>query len=230
MNPNPNEILLHKCAESEVYLKKDFKLKSGEIIEVILKHRIPKSYRIPEIEKMISLSRLKKESNNLIKAEKLGLPVPHIYKTEKTTKKIFLEYFKNYQTVKNYISKETNEENKNKNLLIIFKELGKIIAKLHNNNIIHGDLTSSNMMINNKNDLKLIDFGLSSISNNIEEKAVDLYVFEKSLLCEKDSNGILKEILKAFYIGYEDKSKNWDKLWERLEKVKLRGRKKLAFG
>ena len=181
---------------------------------------------------MISLSRLRKESNNLIKAEKLGIPVPHIYKIDKKTKKLYMEYLKDYKTIKNYITEEKskNENEKKNNLIFIFKNLGEIISLLHNNHIIHGDLTSSNMMVNKLNNLKLIDFGLSGISHNYEDKAVDLYVFEKSLLCEKNSNGILEEVLKSFYIGYESKSSNWDNIWKRLEKVKLRGRKKLAFG
>ena len=64
------------------------------------------------------------------------------------------------------------------------------MGRLHNVQIIHGDLTSSNVMVSktDNSSVKLIDFGLSQITDNTEEKAVDLYVFEKSLICE--NNGL----------------------------------------
>ena len=55
---------------------------------------------------------------------------------------------------------------------------------MHNENVIHGDLTSSNIMIKKDQDsidIRIIDFGLSFISDSIEHKAVDLNVFEKSI-------------------------------------------------
>jgi len=56
-----------------------------------------------------------------------------------------------------------------------------VIAKLHNGGVIHGDLTTSNMMVKN-NQVYLIDFGLSYVKNDIEDQAVDLYVLEKAFL------------------------------------------------
>ncbi len=87
-------------------------------------------------------------------------------------------------------------------------QLGESVAKLHNNHIIHGDLTSSNIMINLEKEEKifLIDFGLSFISENTENKAVDLFVFEKSLFCEKNSSRFADELLKIFWVGYKKHS------------------------
>ena len=61
-------------------------------------------------------------------------------------------------------------------------KIGRIIGNLHLNEIIHGDLTTSNILIvKEDNDLKIyfIDFGLSIVSNHLEDKAVDLYVLER---------------------------------------------------
>lgn len=59
--------------------------------------------------------------------------------------------------------------------------MGQMILRLHNVNIIHGDLTTSNMMISNDK-LYLIDFGLAYTKPNAEDKAVDLYVLERAFV------------------------------------------------
>lgn len=61
-------------------------------------------------------------------------------------------------------------------------EVGKYIALLHGDSVIHGDLTTSNMIVTESGTLYLIDFGLSYIRNNIEDFAVDLYVLEKAFI------------------------------------------------
>ena len=112
-----------------------------------------------------------------------------------------------------------------------FTLLGNYLAELHNGNIIHGDLTSSNIMIDvDHHKLKFIDFGLSSTSANIEDKAVDLYVFEKSLQCDQSEGNRVNDLIETLYVGYIAKSDKLDAVIQRLQKVKLRGRKKIAFG
>ena len=68
------------------------------------------------------------------------------------------------------------------------------------------------------------------ISNSIEDKAVDLYVFEKSLLCEKNCEKHFEKGIEKFYEGYTVVSTDASRVIQRLGKVKLRGRKKIAFG
>jgi TP53 regulating kinase-like protein len=53
--------------------------------------------------------------------------------------------------------------------------IGKSIAKLHNNNLIHGDITTSNMILQDDK-IHFIDFGLGSKNGEIETKGVDLHV------------------------------------------------------
>ena len=58
--------------------------------------------------------------------------------------------------------------------------MGKTINKVHDLGIIHGDLTTSNMIIRNDKQIVLIDFGLSYYKDSAEDKAVDLYVLERA--------------------------------------------------
>lgn len=88
-------------------------------------------------------------------------------------------------------------------LIDISISIGNAISKLHSQ-IIHGDLTTSNIMIsNNHNEDRVIfiDFGLSySDSLTIEDKAVDLYVLERSLEVTHPNIKIVSEnILIYFY-------------------------------
>jgi TP53 regulating kinase-like protein len=123
---------------------------------------------------------------------------------------------------------ENEEELKAK----VAREIGKVIGILHKNQIIHGDLTTSNFLILKDSEpavVYFIDFGLSFSSNMLEDKAVDLYVLERALLSthSEDAERIFEQILKAYAEAYD---KDYDKVHERLEQVRLRGRKRTMVG
>ena len=60
-------------------------------------------------------------------------------------------------------------------------KIGETIGILHKNDIMHGDLTTSNLLYDDKtNQIYVIDFGLSQKDCKIEDKAVDLYVLERA--------------------------------------------------
>ena len=132
---------------------------------------------------------------------------------------------------------------------------------MHKGDIIHGDLTTSNMMIrpylpidkifqsNSQNQLKLsvvdiakdidrasfymIDFGLSSVSNKIEDKAVDIYVLKRAFISSHPGSENLFEMLLKNYQDImcqeNDKHKGL-KIIAKFREVELRGRKRECFG
>lgn len=120
------------------------------------------------------------------------------------------------QKLKNYVN-SANEEQVHETLV----ELGKIIKKLHDNNVIHGDLTTSNMILREAK-IYLLDFGLGALTATIEDKAVDLYLFEKAFIATHPS---LEKNFSVFLEEYGDKV-----VLNRLDQVRQRGRKKVAFG
>jgi Kae1-associated kinase Bud32 len=61
------------------------------------------------------------------------------------------------------------------------KQIGQAVGKLHGLNIVHGDLTTSNMILKEGKDLVMIDYGLSGMSSSVEDKAVDLYVLSRAI-------------------------------------------------
>jgi len=108
---------------------------------------------------------------------------------------------------------------------------------MHIKNVIHGDLTTSNMMVwvgehKSIQDLYLIDFGLSSFSHKVEDQAVDLYVLKRALISlHPGSEKLFDIILEKYQNEYSktdaDKGKQ---IVEKYKDVELRGRKKVCFG
>jgi len=180
----------------------------------LIKDRIKKSYRISYLDLKLRKTRTKKESKLLQKASEL-IPVPTLIKTDEK-EKIEMSFIKGKK-----LSESLDEL---KNSLEICKKIGENIAKLHDENIIHGDLTTSNMIYEEKErKVYFIDFGLGYESSKIEDKAVDLHLIKQALEAKhfKDYEKFFKEILEGYKI-----SKNHKEVLKRLEKVESRGRYK----
>jgi TP53 regulating kinase-like protein len=124
--------------------------------------------------------------------------------------------------------------------------MGRLVGKLHNIGIVHGDLTTSNMIFllkdneksnNNTYDLVLIDFGLAKSTFSVEEQAVDLYVLERALQSTHPDlpPNFLDLLLEAYSkttttTATANASKNSQTTLQRLEQVRMRGRKRECFG
>uniref|UniRef100_A0A1B6M2S2 non-specific serine/threonine protein kinase n=2 Tax=Graphocephala atropunctata TaxID=36148 RepID=A0A1B6M2S2_9HEMI len=112
--------------------------------------------------------------------------------------------------------------------------MGSAIAKLHKNGIVHGDLTTSNMLVREDekglvSTLFLIDFGLSQSDASPEDKGVDLYVLERALIStHKNADEIFKLILETYTKIY--KKGGCPEVLSKLEEVRARGRKRTMVG
>lgn len=121
-------------------------------------------------------------------------------------------------------------------LLDLMQRVGQAVGRLHEIGVIHGDLTTSNLMLRPttedvKNDLEgdvvLIDFGLATQSLQDEDRAVDLYVLERAWgSTHPQAEDLFKEALKAYGQSY----KGGKVVLKKLEEVRLRGRKKSMLG
>jgi TP53 regulating kinase-like protein len=110
----------------------------------------------------------------------------------------------------------------------LMKQIGTAVARLHDGGLVHGDLTTSNMIVREGDgQLVLIDFGLSHLSKLPEDKGVDLYVLERALLStHSDQPELFKGILQA----YQASSKHHAEVCRRFAEVRLRGRKRTMVG
>ena len=184
---------------------------------IVTKNRIEKSYRYPDLDKKIRKLRTRSESKILQKASKI-VNVPKVINVDEKNTKIELEYIEG-KRLSEYLEKTNYKK--------MSEKIGKGLAKLHDNNIIHGDLTTSNLILNEKkNKVYFIDFGLGFHSPRIEDKAVDLHLIKQAL--EAKHPTIHEGAFKSVIEGYQ-KSKSAKRTIEQLEKVEKRGRYKSQY-
>ena len=142
--------------------------------DVVQKKRISKLYRIKEIDNQLISSRTRGEAKLMIEARKYGVSIPSIYDVDLEKGIITMDYL-NGKRIKDILNNLSEEERAS-----ICKKIGEDIAKLHNNDIIHGDITTSNMILMD-NKIHFIDFGLGEKNSEIEAKGVDLHVLMEAI-------------------------------------------------
>lgn len=179
---------------------------------LVHKKRIKKSYRIPEIDIPLRKQRTRKEAKILDKL-KGKIPVPKLIKLNEANSEIILEYIKGKKL------SDCLDKLKNKNK--VMHEIAKSVSLVHNQNIIHGDLTTSNMILV-KDKVYLIDFGLSFHSSRIEDKAVDLHLLKQALEAKHYKH--YRRLFSLFLKYYNPENKA--RILEQLKRVEARGRYK----
>ncbi|KAF5200173.1 EKC/KEOPS complex subunit bud32 [Thalictrum thalictroides] len=214
-------ILLKQGAEARVFESTFVGRRS------VVKERFSKKYRHPSLDSKLTLKRLNAEARCMTKARRLGVCTPVLYAVDPVLHSLTFEYVVG-PAVKDVFLEfglhGINEEQMDN----IARQIGDAIAKIHDGGLIHGDLTTSNMLLRSgNNQLVLIDFGLSFTSTLPEDKAVDLYVLERALLSMHSSCGnVMDRILAA----YRKSSKQWSATLNKLAQVRQRGRKRTMVG
>ncbi len=170
----------------------------------VIKDRIQKEYRIKEIDSFLRKSRTKAEARLLKRARINRIHVPNLLKSSDT--KLCIEFI-NGEKVSDYLKNNGPR---------IFRKIGKEVNKMHENHIVHGDLTTSNMILK-RGKVYIIDFGLGEYSKKVEDKAVDLHVLKECLKSKhfKIRNRAWRNFLKTY---------KQDDVLLRLEKVEKRGK------
>ena len=199
--------------------------------EVVVKQRFKKLYRHPFLDDKLARKRTSQEVRSMLKCHKAGIKIPIIYFVNLDTNEIYMEEIKASITLKDEIN-ALNHCSSEQNLLHdLMKKVGCIISKMHSAEIIHGDLTTSNILIKVAvKDIYFIDFGLSLISNLSEDMAVDLYVLERAFLSTHPGSQILFSIILDSYIKNSDDKNRTQDVISKLDDVRSRGRKRVMIG
>ena len=178
----------------------------------LVKERISKGYRSKEIDDKIRKLRTRGEVRLLDRAFKL-INVPKVFTSSDKDMKIVMQKIEG-ELLRDHLDKFDKDK-----LHKVCNLIGKDIKKLHDNGIIHGDLTTSNIfLVNDK--IYFIDFGLGFMSDQVEHKAVDLHLLKQALGSKHHTH--FEESFKTILSGY-----NPDKEFlNRLNKVEGRGRYK----
>eukprot|EP01105_Mastigella_eilhardi_P001760 TRINITY_DN1211_c0_g4_i1.p1 TRINITY_DN1211_c0_g4~~TRINITY_DN1211_c0_g4_i1.p1 ORF type:complete len:238 (+),score=72.95 TRINITY_DN1211_c0_g4_i1:13-726(+) len=215
--------LINQGAEARLY-----RVEMPQGRSTVVKERFSKKYRHPDLDATLTKRRQASEVKCMQRANVAGVDTPAIYYVDRRLHRIYMEDI-GTRSVKAFLwGSHTPPATYTSECFTVCRQLGALIARMHDANVVHGDLTTSNFMLRSPaNTLVVIDFGLSFGSSQAEDKAVDLYVLERAFLCTHPSSQLLFNEVLA---GYTVQSKNAPTIVKRLDQVRLRGRKKLAFG
>ncbi|MCK9151138.1 bifunctional N(6)-L-threonylcarbamoyladenine synthase/serine/threonine protein kinase [Methanobacterium alcaliphilum] len=204
----PDEILA-KGAEANIY--------TGNWLDedVLIKERIPKNYRIIEIDDKLRKSRTKKEARLLSQAKRCGVRTPIIFDIDLENKSLVMEKIEGQLVKDAIINSSPTLMNKT------CQNIGESIALLHDCGIIHGDLTTSNIILKDSIDLIFLDFGLGKFSDLVEDKGVDLLVLKKAL--GSTHYQIAHKCFSAVMKGYQ-KSNDYKEVLDKISEIEGRGR------
>jgi TP53 regulating kinase-like protein len=193
---------LFKGAESNIYLTKWYNKKA------ISKIRIPKIYRHRMLDDDLRRRRTISESKMITLAKEFGLRTPYIYFVDPFRAEIVMEFISGTRASKVLTSSICNE-------------IGRFVSTLHLFNIIHGDLTPANFIVNRK--ITMIDMGLSFHSTRREDKAMDIRLFKEIL--KSTYYRYYSEFFGDFLDGYKSvNSKELDKILQRIDEIETRKR------
>ncbi len=197
----------------ELMLGAEAKILLGEYLgrKVVIKRRLPKKYRIPEVDAEIRRERTIHEARIIKRVRSLGIPTPVIYDVDKEKYEIVMEYVEGIP-LRDLILKGE------KGPLFL---LGKYVGRMHKNGIIHGDLTPMNAILSKDSRLVLVDFGLSEFSEEDRMRAIDLRVLKESLKSLRDD---YEEIFQEFLKGYKEEFDGWEEVLKKLEEIEKMGR------
>ena len=183
----------------------------------IIKERFAKRYRLPQLDQSLRQFRTRREAKVLQRLEEANFPAPHLRDFSDTRMSITMDFVPGL-TLKEALQGGGSH-------LELARKIGERIGQLHCTNIIHGDLTTSNMLFSEKTkQLTLIDFGLSFFSDKIEDKAVDLFLLDWAL--ESIHFQIYPGVFQAVLEGYQKAYPTAEEVLQRFEAVKNRGRNK----
>ncbi len=210
--------LIKKGAEANIYLENFSKIlhTAGEG-KVIVKYRIKKSYRVSELDAQLRSSRTALEAKLFADAKLAGIPTPIVYEVDRVGMRIVMEFVDGRQ-VKLILDKLKPEARRR-----LCNVIGRQVARLHRAGIIHGDLTTSNMILTRDSKVYFVDFGLGEYNPSLEAKGVDLHLLKRAL--QSIHFKVTDEAYRAVIAGYtREFGKGAREVIKRVEEIDKRGR------
>ncbi|RLJ02370.1 MAG: Kae1-associated kinase Bud32 [Candidatus Aenigmatarchaeota archaeon] len=197
--------MIHRGAEAVLYRSK------WQGLESLVKKRVKKGYRIKELDVKLRKERTKKEASLLSDARRIGVLTPKVFSISDFIIEMEMIEGEKLKDVLNDLPEKYE----------IIERVGEIVGKLHSSGIIHGDITTSNMILRG-DDIYLIDFGLGFHSRSVEDRAVDIHLFHRAL--ESTHFKYLNQLWKSFLRGYRKTCEDYEEVISRVNIIRKRGR------
>lgn len=182
-------------------------------VPAVAKNRLPKSYRLPVLDARIRRDRTRSEAQLLAQAREAGIPVPHVLDVDLASASLMLECVPGPSLREHLQSNAPDAAER-------CREFGRLVGRLHAAGLVHGDLTTSNVIVGPRG-LVLIDFGLAQRSQELEDRGVDLHLVERTF---EASHPEERHFHEAVIAGYRETFASWKQVRERVEAIKARGR------
>jgi len=195
--------LIAQGAEAKIFSKENS----------VIKERFQKNYRLPEIDLVLRRSRTRREAKIFQKLKGLKIPCPELFDVDDKEMIISMKFLDGPKL------RDVFHEDPE----VFCEQIGKYVGLMHANDIIHADLTTSNMILKDDK-IHFIDFGLSFFSAKSEDKAVDLHLLDRAL--ESRHFDFYPSCWNAVIKGYKLGNPDAKLVLDRLEQVQLRGRHK----
>ena len=205
-------VLLKKGAEASLYLT------DWHGRKVVLKVRVPKKYRPAALDEQIRSYRTVHEPQLMHEAKAAGVPTPLIYMVNVPEASITMEFVEGQQ-VKQLLNKVSKAKRRD-----LCLRIGESIGKLHRQGLIHGDLTTSNMILNPEGKVFFVDFGLGEKNGELEAQGVDLHLMKRAL--QSTHYQFWEECFQSVLSGYSSVLgvEVAEKVNEKIREIERRGR------
>jgi TP53 regulating kinase-like protein len=162
-------VLMKKGAEADLY-RADW---HGR--KVVLKRRVAKKYRPSELDLHIRAYRTVHEPQLMHEAKKAGVLTPTIFLVDVGGTTIVMEYVPGKQ-VKQLLGEVSDVDRRS-----LCLKIGELVGRLHARGLVHGDLTTSNMIVSEAGRVFFVDFGLGEKNVELEARGVDLHLMKRAL-------------------------------------------------
>ncbi len=186
--------------------------------KVVFKVRVPKRYRPPALDEQIRSYRTVHEPQLIHEAKAAGVPTPLIYRVNVPEASIVMEFVEGQQ-VKQLLNSVPKAERHD-----LCVKIGESIARLHSHGLIHGDLTTSNMILSPESKVFFVDFGLGEKNSELEAQGVDLHLMKRAL--QSTHYQCWEECFQAVLCGYTSVLGvgATEKVYEKIREIERRGR------
>lgn len=181
----------------------------------VLKERVKKGYREKHLDDNLRIGRTRREAKLIALAKRAGVPTPFVTDVNVGGGRIEMSRIKGVRL------KDTLDAMPSAKRIEVCQTIGRHVGKLHRRHIIHGDLTTSNMILSGGR-VFFIDFGLGEISESIEAKGVDLLLFKKAL--HSAHWRVAEGCMSAAVNAYKEEYIKAEEVLERLRTIERRGR------
>jgi len=178
------------------------------------KARVPKTYRLKELDDGLRRSRIRTEARLMAEARTAGVSVPILYDIDLEEAQIVMEYIPG-PTLKEVLDRGGPGS------LAAAREMGRVVGRLHRGGIVHGDLTTSNMLWRDGR-IVMIDFSLGAKDRGREARGVDLHLLREGLVsAHARATSYYREVVRGYR---EVMGREADDIIATVKEIETRGR------